>query len=204
MAIVVRAAPVLRRTVGRSRAPQRPGAARSVVPAERRDRRRGHHLATRRHRRRTQLGLPLFVGPRRELHHGGPVGRGLSRRGRRLLRLPGYRGSVGHRSGRGAADHVRNRRRTRPDRARTPASGRLARQPARARRQRRLEPAADRRIRRIARGSAPSRRPTRRHRRRHQAIPDRVRRYGRGQLAGEGPGHLGGPRRSRSISSIPR
>ena len=59
------------------------------------------HLAARERRRRAQLGLPLLLGARRQLHHGGAVGRRLPRRGRRLLRVHdhrrGRRGRPGHR-----------------------------------------------------------------------------------------------------------
>ena len=75
-------------------APQRPGAAGAVLPAQRRDRRRRDHLAARGRRRRTQLGLPLLLGARRQLHHGGAVGRRLPGRGRRLLRVHDHRGRV--------------------------------------------------------------------------------------------------------------
>ena len=44
--------------------------------------------------RRAQLGLPLLLGARRELHDGGAVGRRLPGRGRRLLRLHDHRGGV--------------------------------------------------------------------------------------------------------------
>ena len=48
--------------------------------------------------RRAQLGLPLLLGARRQLHDGGAVGRGLPGRGRRLLRLHGHRGRLGGRA----------------------------------------------------------------------------------------------------------
>ena len=98
-----------------------------------------------------QLGLPLRLGARRELHHPGAVGGGLPRRGRQVLRLPGGRGGVAGAAGQRPADHVRHRRRARSHRARAAPSHRLARQRAGAGRQRRVEPAPARRLRRAAR-----------------------------------------------------
>ena len=59
------------------------------------------------------------------------------------------------------ADHVRHRRRARPDRARARPPVRLAQQPPGAHRQRRVEPAPARRLRRAARRRLPSARPAR-------------------------------------------
>ena len=87
VAVVVAAAPGLRRSVARPRPPQRTGAPGAVVPTHRRDLRRGHHLAARGRRRRPQLGLPLRLGPGRLVHHRGAVGGGLPRRGQPVLRL---------------------------------------------------------------------------------------------------------------------
>ena len=69
----------------------------------------------------------------------------------RFLRVHGDGCRLGHRTGPRSADHVRRRRRARPDRAGAAASRRLAGQPSGPGRQRRVEPAADRRLRRAAR-----------------------------------------------------
>jgi alpha,alpha-trehalase len=73
--------PELRRAVAGPGAPQRPRAAGSDVPAQRRYRRCGHHVVAGGGRGRTQLGLPVLVGARRELHDGGLVGGRLPGRG---------------------------------------------------------------------------------------------------------------------------
>src|SRR6266487_1369327 len=69
--------PDLRGPVARPGPPLRPGAAGAHLPADRRHRGRAHHLAAGDHRRRAQLGLPLHLGPRCQLDHGGTVGGGL-------------------------------------------------------------------------------------------------------------------------------
>ena len=89
MAGVVAAAPELPGAVAGPRAPQRPGAAGAVLPADRRGRRGRDDLAARAGGRRAQLGLPLRLGAGRELHAGGAVGRRLPGRGPPVLRLPG-------------------------------------------------------------------------------------------------------------------
>jgi len=76
---VVGAPPELPRPLVRPRAPFRTSAAGAQLPAHRRDRRRTHHLPARASRRRTELGLPLLLGPRREHDHAGTVGRRVSR-----------------------------------------------------------------------------------------------------------------------------
>ena len=112
-------------------------------------------------RRRAQLGLPLLVDPRLEPDARGALHRRVPRRGRGLRlvhdelgRRPGRRGL--------AADHVRDRRRARPLRARARPPARLARLAAGARRQRRLGPDAARRLRRAAQRAAPLPRAPRR------------------------------------------
>ena len=196
---VVPAAPELPRAVARSRPPQRPGAAGAVLPAHRCGGRRRDDLAARAGGRRAQLGLPLRLGPGREFHPRGAVDRRLPGRGPPVLRLPG--GQL-RRPGPGRsrpADHVRCRRGARPQRAHAAAPVGVAREPARPRRQRRLEPAADRRLRRAAGLGPPARRPAQPgppgcHR--LAGVPRRVRRRGRAPVAGEGPGDLGGARRA--------
>ncbi len=81
----------------------------------RRHRRRADHVAARAARRRAQLGLPLLLAPRRDLHAARAHGRRLRRRGARLARLAAARGRG--RPGR-PADHVRPRRRAAAHRAR--------------------------------------------------------------------------------------
>ena len=111
-----------------------------------------------------ELGLPLHLGPGCLLHHRGPVGGGLSRRGQRVLRLHDHLCGRLPRPGRRPADHVRHRRRTGPDRTGAAPLGGLAALCPRSRRQRRLEPAPARRLRRTAqRRVPPLRPPLRRH-----------------------------------------
>ena len=196
---VVPAASELPGAVARSRPPQRPGAAGADLPAHRCDRRRRDDLAARAGRRRAQLGLPLRLGPGRQLHPRSPVGRRLPGRGPPVLRLP--RGQL-RRPGPGRsrpADHVRRRRGARPQRAHAAAPVGVAREQARSRRQRRLDPAADRRLRRASGLGPPARRPAQPgppgcHR--LAGVPDRVRRRRRAPVAGAGPGDLGGARRA--------
>ena len=83
----------------------------------RRHRGRADHLAPRAARRRPQLGLPLLLDPRRDLHAARAHGGRLRGRGARLARLAAPRG--GGRPGR-PADHVRPRRGAAAHRARAP------------------------------------------------------------------------------------
>ena len=87
-------------------------------------------LAARDRRRRAQLGLPLRLDPRREPDARGALHRRVLGRGRGLRLV---HDQLGRRAGgRGlAADHVRDRRRARPLRARAAAPARLARLGAR-------------------------------------------------------------------------
>ena len=87
VAVVVGAAPGVRRPMARARPPQRPRAPGVVVPAHRRDLRGGHHVVARGGGRLPQLGLPLRVGPGCVVHHRGAVGGGVPRRGRRVRRV---------------------------------------------------------------------------------------------------------------------
>ena len=188
--------PDLRGAMARPGPPFRPGAAGADVRADRGHRGRAHHVAARDDRRRAELGLPLHLGPRRQPDHGGAVGGGVPRRSGQVLRLPGRRGSVSAATRGGPADHVRDRRRARPVRARAAAPGRVAGQPAGAGGQRRVDPAAARRVRRAARRRAAADRAAGRAGPGHAAVPRR-RGGHRGQpLEGEGPGDLGDPRRA--------
>lgn len=199
LAPVVGPAPDLRRTVARAGAPQRAGAPGAHLPAERRDRRRGEHVAAGERRRRTELGLPVQLGARREPDDGGAVGRRVPGRGQRLLRLHDDRRRGLSRRRRTAADHVRGWWRARPHRTHACPPDRVARQPAGADWQRRVDPAAGRRVRRVARRRVPPRRPDRRRRRGHPSVSRRRRGRRRDPLAGDRPGHLGGSGRASAL-----
>ena len=67
---------------------------------------------------RTQLGLPVLVGTRRQLHDRGALGGGVSRRGGRVLRVHDDVSGMLGRERRRPADHVRDRRRARSHRTR--------------------------------------------------------------------------------------
>ena len=112
MAHLVVAPSGIRRSVARPRPHERTRAVRPDVLPNGRDLRGGHHVTSRDAGRHAQLGLPLRVGPRRELHAPSTVGRGMPGRSRQVLRV--------HDARRGSADpprlrppdHVRHRRRT--------------------------------------------------------------------------------------------
>ena len=157
----------------------------------RRDRRRRHDFAARADRRLPQLGLPLLLDPRRDLH------------ALRLSRLRPARGGppvAGMAAARGrgqafaAADPVRRRRRARGPRARAAVARRLREQPAGAHRQRGACPAAARCLRRAVR------RVPRRAQVRHPGGRPRLAgresaaRPPRGRLADARPGDLGDAR----------
>ena len=113
--------------------------------ADRRDGRRAHDIVARDAGRGAQLGLPLHLDARHDLHApGAPLPE--PRLGGRRVHAVRRR----HRAQRGrrAADHVRDRRAARPDRvdARPPLG--LRRAPSGADRQRGLRPAPERRLRR--------------------------------------------------------
>ena len=74
---------------------------------DRRDRRRADHVAARADRRRAQLGLPLLLAARRDVHALLAHDRGVHRGGVRVARLAAARGG---RRPRAPADHVRRRR----------------------------------------------------------------------------------------------
>ena len=110
--------------------------------------RRPHHVVAGDPRRRTQLGLPLHVDARHDLHPPGPP---LPR-----PRLGGRRVHAVRQRPRGERrrrppDHVRHRRPTGPRRDDPGPPHRLPRGPTRAGRQRGVRPAAERRVRRGAR-----------------------------------------------------
>ena len=105
-------------------------------------------LAARDARRRAQLGLPLRLDARRDVH---PAGAALAqpRLGGRGVHAVRRRPRAQRR--RRDADHVRDRRAARPDRVHARRPLRLRRRAAGADRQRRLRPAPERRLRRRAR-----------------------------------------------------
>ena len=113
--------------------------------ADGRDRGRTDDLAARDARRGAQLGLPLHVDPRHHVHAAGAALAEPQLGGRRVHAV--HRRHRAHR-GRLAADHVRNRRASRPDRVHARRPHRLCGRPAGADRQRRLRPAPERRLRR--------------------------------------------------------
>ena len=71
---------------------QRADAEGPILRADRRDGRRRHDLAAGDARRRAQLGLPLHLGARRDVHAVGPLHAGLRLGGQRLLLLHRRRG----------------------------------------------------------------------------------------------------------------
>ena len=164
--------------------------------ADRRDGRGADDVAARDAGRRAQLGLPLHVDARHDVHApGAPLPE--PRLGSR--RVHAVRRRRRAERGRRAADHVRDRRPPRPDRvdARRPLG--LRGRASGADRQRRLRPASERRLRRRARLDPPPHAP-------QQAAPapalaDRpgAGRVRDGGLAEPGPGHLGGARRAAAL-----
>ena len=109
----------VRRRVCRSRAHVARRAQGADVPADRRDRRRADDVAAGADRRRAELGLPLLLAARRDVHALRADERRLHRRGAGLARLAAARGR--RRSGEGA-DPLR-RRRPAPHRASTSSTG---------------------------------------------------------------------------------
>ena len=121
--------------------------------ADRRAARRGDHVAAGDPGRRTELGLPLHLDPGLDLRAVGPVHARLRPRGQRLLllhprRLPGQPNDLQIMYG------VGGERQLDEEHARPPV--RLRRRPAGADRQRRLQPAAARRLGRPARLDLPA------------------------------------------------
>ena len=164
--------------------------------AHRRHGRGGDDVAARDAGRRAQLGLPLHVDARLDVH---PAGAALARPrlgGRRVHAV--RRRPFGQRR-RLAPDHVRDRRASRPDRddARRPV--RLRRRAPGARGQRRVRPAPERRLRRGARLD-----PAAHAAQRAAAAAAVADRASAGRLRDQGlararPGHLGGPRRAAAL-----
>ena len=125
----------------------------AVLRADRRARRRRHHVAAGDAGRRAQLGLPLLLDPRRHVHALGPLHARLRLGGQRLLLL--HRRHRGGRA-RGPPDHVRDRRRGRARRAHARPPVGLRGRAAGAGRQRRLQAGPARRLGRAARLGLPA------------------------------------------------
>ena len=169
------------------------------VHADRRDRRRADDVAARDARRRAQLGLPLRLDARRDVH---PAGAALAqpRLGGRGVHAVRRRPRAQRR--RRDADHVRDRRAARPDRVDARRPLRVRRRAPGADRQRRLRPAPERRLRRGARLHPAAHPPQ------PAAVaapvadrrePGRVR---DARLARARPGHLGGARRAAALRLV--
>ena len=119
--------------------------------SDRGDRGRSDHVPARGRRRHAQLGLPLHLGPGRQHDPAGAVGGGLPGRGRESSSGSSPRPPPASWPAGGPADHVRHRRGTGPRRTGTAPPARLAGQRPGPGRQRRLEPAPARCLRRTAR-----------------------------------------------------
>ena len=169
------------------------------VHADRRDRRRADDLAARDARRRAQLGLPLRLDARRDVHAAGAA-LAQPRLGGRGVHAVRRRPRAQRR--RRDADHVRDRRAARPDRVHARRPLRLRRRAAGADRQRRLRPAPERRLRRRARLHPAAHPPQ--PAALAAAVADR-RDPGRvrdARLARARPGHLGGARRAAALRLV--
>ena len=114
----------------------------------------------------------------------------------------GGRGRPAAQGRRRPPDHVRRRRRARPVGAGAAASERLARQPPGADRQRRLEPAPARRVRRALERGAPAARTGRRVLPGHRGISGGCRGHGAPAVARAGPRHLGDSRRAPAFPPL--
>ena len=164
-----------------------------------RARRRPHHVAARDAGRRAQLGLPLRLDARRDVHAARAALARPRLGGRRVHAVRG-RPRAGRR--RRAADHVRDRRPPRPHRvdARRPVG--LRRRAAGPDRQRRVRPAPERRLRRGARLD-PAAHPAQPAAAAPAVADRRVAGDLRDQrLARARPGHLGGARRAAALRLV--
>ena len=184
-------------SVAHAPAARRADAEGALVRADGRPRRRGHHVAARDARRRAQLGLPLHLDPRRDLHALGPLHARLRLGGERLLLL--HRGRRGGRA-EPAPDHVRHRRRGHAHRAHARSPVRLRGFATRAGRERRVQPGAARRLGRPARLRLPAHEVARPPARAHLADPEAPGRDGTREVARTRPRHLGGARRAAGTS----
>ena len=190
---------VPRPSVAHLPAAQRADAEGADLRADRGDDRRGHHLAARDPRGRAQLGLPLRVDPRLDLHALGPLHAGLRRGGQRLLLLHPRRRREDQRR---AADHVRHRRRGDADRGDAAAPRRLRARPAGARGQRRVRAEAARRVGRPAGLDLPAHQVARRAGRVDVGDPLQAGRARDRRLARARPRDLGGARRAAALHLV--
>ena len=158
--------------------------------------RRRHHLAAGDARRRAQLGLPLHVVPRRDVHAVGPLHARVRLGGQRLLLLPRRRGGV---RGGPAPDHVRHRRPRRAARDAPRPPQRLRGRAAGARGQRRLRPGPARRLGRDPGLVLPPHEVARPPARPPVADPQAPGGGRAGALARARPGHVGGAGRAQAL-----
>ena len=179
---------------------QRAHAEGTVLRTDRRLHGGGHDLAPRDAGRRAQLGLPLHLDPRLHVRALGHVHARLRLGGKRLLLLHRRRGR-----GRGgpATDHVRHRRRVGAGGGDAGPPHGLRGRPPRARRQRRVQPGAARRMGRRARLLLPAHQVARPPARADLADPGEAGGGRPGALEGARPRPLGGARRARSTSPRP-
>ena len=149
--------------------------------------------------RRAQLGLPLLLDARRDVHAVGAARARPRLGGERLHGVPRRPRAQ---QGRLAPDHVRDRRRAQPqgDDAAPPQG--LRRLAAGAQGQRRLQPAPERRLRRRARLGLPAHQAPRPHPRPALAGALRPGRLRLARLAPARPGDLGGARRAAALRLI--
>ena len=161
--------------------------------------RRAHHVTARDAAWRAELGLPLHLDAGLHLHPPGPA---LDEPRLGSRRVHGVRGRPRRQPGRGAPDHVRDRRPARPDRVDPRPPDRLRRRPPGQSRQRRVQPAPERRVRR-----RPRRHPPPLAAEQAPAAPAVADRRGPGPLRHRrvgrpGPGHLGGPRKAAALRVV--
>ena len=148
LARLARAGPARRPPLARAHPALRAGDQGAHLHADRRDGGRGNHVAARDARRRAELGLPLHMDARLHVHAPGAALAAARLGGRRVHAV---RRRPRAQFGRGAPDHVRDRRQARPDRGDARRALGLRRRASGADRQRRLRPAPERRLRRGAR-----------------------------------------------------
>ena len=158
----------------------------------------GHDLAARDAAGRAQLGLPLQLDPRLDVHAVGAAVARLRVGGQRLLLLHRRRR---RRRGEPPGD-VRPRRRAPARRAHPRAPRGLRARAARAGRQRRLRAEAARRLGRAAGLGLPAHPQPRLARRPRVADPPAPGRAGDRELARARPRHLGGPRRAQALHLV--
>ena len=167
------------------------------VHADRSDGGGADDVAARDAGRRAQLGLPLHLDARLDVHAAGAA---LAQPRLGSRRVHAVRRRRRAQRGRRAADHVRDRRAPRPDRvdARRPLG--LRRREAGADRQRGVRPAPERRLRRRAGLDPAAHAPQ--PAAAAAAVADRAGagRVRDARVARARPGHLGGPRRRRSTT----